>query len=538
MAMFSDISQTLSTFVTPRKPKLSQLYQAPRVSDLLEQRSDEESVSPLTRTKDWVEAAAGDQNLEVLEGETLLDNARLSRKRSPPAGLVTKRSAKRQKSDDGYRPGQEDEDGDFEGDTLLASTPDPKQQAQANNKTREDRQAMPPPPKPTARLDDQPYIPSNDNTMHPTLQNNMARKQSFTNESVISEDEIFTKRTAVRREDRSEVNPQFEYDRALRHAQAQELPDDSGVWAEAEKDLFYRLAMRGFEPLVPGHWTMDFKTLPQQLFSADERDPLILPFDVREFRAKHYLRNLFGIAANVRDKSLAGLRTEPTIKRTLRQYISWALLDAGVHPVQRPKVVPIHAMATQRQGEDSQDVVGRMERRLYKLARRYQVIHRVRQSVEPHAQSPTPPNSKDLCSGTVSEYDDPHMPTLIGLMIVSSVVAVVTLDSRAKPPDPITLHNNRTARRRSSSSSIYEEGSIAALRDESGLRFIANFDFSTHDGYDVWDGLAMAICIMRIRKTMLELCERADSEGQAGKGGMWEKVWPSKVKGREGSRRR
>ncbi len=503
---------------------LQQRFPTPYNSDTLEQRLDEEPLSPFTKPKDGLEGSGDDEGSDHLEGDTLLEDVKQSGKRSAPSGRVEKRPAKRRKPNDTYKHGEVDEDSDFEGDTLLASTPGPKNRTPAHNKAQDDRQAMPPPSKPAARLDDQPYIPAKE-TIDRNLQNNIVHLQSFPEDSDISEDEIFTKKTAVRREDRSEVNPQFAYDRALRHAEAQKLPEDLGVWSEAEKDLFYRLAMRGFEPLIPGHWPMDFKTLPQLLFSVGTQVPLIEPFDDREFRAKHYLRTLFGIAANVRDRYLLGLRCEPSIKRTLRQFIAWALLDAGVHPTQRPKAIPVHALATKQRGETTQDVLKRMSKKLYKLARRYQDAHCVRQSIEPSIHLSTPPNSDEACFGeSASGYDDAHMPTLIGLMIASSVVAIVTLDSRSTPPESLPRRDG--SKRHSSSqsrvSSTYEESF--------GLRFIEKFDFSTHDGYDVWDGLAMAICVMRIRKTMLQLCERAETEGQAGQGGLWERVWPAKAK--------
>lgn len=61
----------------------------------------------------------------------------------------------------------------------------------------------------------------------------------------------------------------FSIERAKRWADAVKLP--KGQWAEAEKDLFFRLAMRGFEPLLPSNWHLDFPTLPDSLFA--DQDP-------------------------------------------------------------------------------------------------------------------------------------------------------------------------------------------------------------------------------------------------------------------------
>ncbi len=531
MPRFVHVSQTFTSFLTPQKPALQHRYPTPHPPDFLERRLNEEPLSSLTKDKDWSNASVDEADLEDLEGDTLFDDIQESAKRSAPRDCLEQRPAKRHKSNDEFRPDKNDETDDFEDETLLVSSLHPEH-APAN-KEQEDRQAMPPPPKPHISLDDKPYIPERD-LIDRSLQNNIIRSPSLSHDSDFSEDEIFTKKTAVRREDRSEVNPQLEYDRAKCFAEAQRLPEDGAIWTEAEKDLYFRLAMRGFEALIPDHWAMDFKTLPQLLFSSEGREPLIVPFDEREFRAKHYLRTLFGMAAHVRDKRLAGFRAEPIIKRTVRQFISWALFDAGVHPLQRPRAIPVHALVSMRPNETTDDVFRRMSRKLFKLAQRYQDVHRVRQSIEPLPQHPvllsTPPERfEDHPGVSGSGYDDANMPTLIGLMIASSVVAVVTLDSRSTTIDS---HSQYEPTRRRSSTSVassnHEEGSSS--KEESPLRFIAKFDFSTHDGYDVWDGFAMAICVMRIRKTMIELCERAETEGQAGRGCLWEKVVPAKSK--------
>jgi hypothetical protein len=41
---------------------------------------------------------------------------------------------------------------------------------------------------------------------------------------------------------------------------------------------------------------------------------------------------------------------------------------------------------------------------------------------------------------------------------------------------------------------------------------------------DVWNALAIAICVMRIRKTMLELCVEAETNGENGNAALWEQA--------------
>lgn len=78
----------------------------------------------------------------------------------------------------------------------------------------------------------------------------------------------------------------FSLEKAKRWAEAINLPQ--GFYNPEESDLFFRLAMRGFEPLVPRHWKHDFPTLPELLFPppGDESGPLIRAFGKSDFFGK------------------------------------------------------------------------------------------------------------------------------------------------------------------------------------------------------------------------------------------------------------
>lgn len=523
MATFSHMSQALAAFTPFRKAAFKQRYPSPYPSLSPERRLDEgEAICPSTQPDGLNRTISDADGMDDLEGETLIEVATQTRKRSTSPLPEQRRLAKRQRSQRVHQLQDNEFNGDLDGETLLPPESALRNMSLSRRIAHQDRKAMPPPSaKPIRRLSGMAYTPGLELRVEDG-QRSSDRYQSTRHDSMIEEEEIFTHKRACRREDRSEVNPQFEYDRAYRHAQAQQLPEESGVWSEAEKDLFYRLAMRGFEPLLPHHWNMDFKTLPPTLFASQDQQALIVPWDKREFRAKHYLRNLFNIASRVRDRSLVGLPTEACITRPLKQYVEWALRDAEVHPTQRPRALSTHAIVSRRTNETVHDVLSRMSKKLYRLARRYQDNYRIRPSVE--AQN---------AANSTEGYDDARMPTLIGLMVASSVVAIVTLDSRATLPD---LLPSSPSRRRSGSTisvtpssqvpmlSIESDPVSTSIMDGTGLRVIANFDFSTHDGYDVWDGLAMAICVMRIRKTMLELVALAEQDGQGAAGGLWEKM--------------
>lgn len=56
-----------------------------------------------------------------------------------------------------------------------------------------------------------------------------------------------------------------------------------------EKRLWQLIAMRGFQPLMPAHWTMDFPTLPSILFTADRKKTPINSVSGKDFRGELFL---------------------------------------------------------------------------------------------------------------------------------------------------------------------------------------------------------------------------------------------------------
>lgn len=70
-----------------------------------------------------------------------------------------------------------------------------------------------------------------------------------------------------------------------RHREALERIND-GEWHEDEAALFMKLTMRGFEPLIPTHWSFDFRTCPQIVFSSNVEKTLINAKSGNEFRGK------------------------------------------------------------------------------------------------------------------------------------------------------------------------------------------------------------------------------------------------------------
>lgn len=62
---------------------------------------------------------------------------------------------------------------------------------------------------------------------------------------------------------------------------------DRADWSDAELALFQRLNMRGFEPLLPGTWRLDFNTIPDSLFTDKDEEVFIGSSTGHDFRGTY-----------------------------------------------------------------------------------------------------------------------------------------------------------------------------------------------------------------------------------------------------------
>lgn len=110
------------------------------------------------------------------------------------------------------------------------------------------------------------------------------RKRKGTDNGASDEEEEYIGSVDVSKSEKKTAYD-FSLERARRWAAAVSLP---GTWNRAEKELFFRLAMRGFEPLLPQHWRHDFSTLPETLFSSPKNGkvPVVWPFRELDFHGK------------------------------------------------------------------------------------------------------------------------------------------------------------------------------------------------------------------------------------------------------------
>ncbi|ETI21683.1 hypothetical protein G647_08030 [Cladophialophora carrionii CBS 160.54] len=283
---------------------------------------------------------------------------------------------------------------------------------------------------------------------------------------------------------------------ARRHAAAITLPPNSGIWSQTERELFFHLAYRGFEPLLPQNWMLDFDTLPISVFAhEDSLDPALIQ-NVRDnqFRAGHALRRLFEAGQDARDRSHVspGVRRERVLEKSVKRYLYWALTDVGLRPRSKTQYIPVHVVAARRTGHSTLQTLEEVATKLQKLSERHQRAQNVHPSVETRGM-----NSADADETRVAD-DDPSTPTLIGLVIISAVLVVVTLSPFA-PPAPECTHGEIASPAPSGPST---HGGTSFNPDR--LRIIAELDFSQKD-QDVWNALGVAIAAMEIRREALKV---------------------------------
>ena len=273
---------------------------------------------------------------------------------------------------------------------------------------------------------------------------------------------------------------------ARRQIAAITLPANSGIWSQTERELFFHLAYRGFEPLLPQNWMLDFDTLPISVFAhKNSSDPALIQ-NVRDnqFRASHALRRLFEAGQEARDRNHVspGVRRERVLEKSVKRYLYWALTDVGLRPRSRAKYIPVHVVVARKKSQSTLQTLEQVAKRLQRLSQRHQAAQNIHSSVETHSLY------QDDTDETRVADDDASTPTLIGLVIISAVLVVVTLSPFAGPPSANPLPASPDA-------PSQECTNISADR----LRIIAELDFSQKD-QDVWNALGVAIAAMQVRK--------------------------------------
>lgn len=246
-----------------------------------------------------------------------------------------------------------------------------------------------------------------------------------------------------------------------RHVTTEELR--SKGWNDDHIALIQKIAMRGFEPLLPEWWNMDYRYMPDELFTADDeaficsvRDPnsrIAHAFGIKA------LNKLLELGGRARDCLITNYQPpELRIKKTLEGYIKWANRDADFDTKTAISLLAITIGAAETPASVLQE---NARRRLARLHTLYEEAFHAQHSIENTPSSTSTPLSYQV-------------PQLYAIIASHTVIALV-----AYRPD---------------------------LVNEEQVKPVAHFDMKDKD-YDVWNALAIAILVCHLRNVQVRIAD-------------------------------
>ncbi|KAL8793664.1 MAG: hypothetical protein Q9195_003713 [Heterodermia aff. obscurata] len=193
-------------------------------------------------------------------------------------------------------------------------------------------------------------------------------------------------------------------------------PDEADFddFTDEEYFLFHKLNARGMEPLIPAGWTKDFSTLDWDLFSNDPRKTYIRSTKAPEYHALKALYNLFEIGIRARDALITGIPPEKPIRRFLNEYFAWTMHDAKLKKVPH---IPVLAIVVAQPYEDINSVVNRCTDRMHSLGRQYREAWLIEDENDTRGLGVYIPRYKR------------RLPTILGIIVKHTAVAFVTYDA-------------------------------------------------------------------------------------------------------------
>ena len=230
-------------------------------------------------------------------------------------------------------------------------------------------------------------------------------------------------------------------------------------WDDDHITLVQKLAMRGFEPLMPAHWKFNYRWLPDALF-ADNDDAFVSSVRGDHYHAIMALEKLFELGSRVRDRVFLNGRVKPEeqTRRGVTEFIKWAEQDSGQD---RRTAIPMLALECKSNDVEVEKIQASAKRKLARLAFRYREAFRVSNSIEASPVSRT---------STLLAYP---VPTLYAIIASHTLIALV-----AYKPD----------------------------EDDPEIKSVAFFDMKDKD-YDVWNALALAIAVCHVRNVQMRIAE-------------------------------
>lgn len=235
-------------------------------------------------------------------------------------------------------------------------------------------------------------------------------------------------------------------------------------WPDEHIALVSKLTMRGYEPLLPHFWKLDYRNFPDQLFEADDNS-FINTLCNKHLRAIKAFNSLLELGGRVRSRAEAykGLNSYKTpeiqAQNYLKAYVKWANKDCDLD---LKTTIPLLTIIARPLTYSSEAMTALATKRLAKLASRYKEAFSILQSIE---ASPSPSTASTILSNP--------LPTLYALACSHQVIALAAYNPNHENP---------------------------------GLKMVAIFDLS-EIRHDVWNAFAMAILVCHCRKVQTRIAE-------------------------------
>ncbi|EMC91746.1 hypothetical protein BAUCODRAFT_38882 [Baudoinia panamericana UAMH 10762] len=240
-------------------------------------------------------------------------------------------------------------------------------------------------------------------------------------------------------------------------------------WDDDHIYLVQRIAMRGFEPLLPLYWQWDYRYMPDLLFAAEDEDAPINSARASHRRAIKALNHLIELGGRMRDCIAIGGPLTPDLQahRIIKAYLDWADQDANLDP---RTSIPLIALETRPADTPAELLTAAIRLRMARLHARYSRAFRVERSIE------LTPASTTSNSAVTFAYP---IPQIYGIISSHTLIAIVAYRSDTTTPE---------------------------MEDANEVRTVAYFDMKDKD-YDVWNALAIAILVCHARDVRLRVAE-------------------------------
>ncbi|KAK0258611.1 hypothetical protein LTR35_018148 [Friedmanniomyces endolithicus] len=242
-------------------------------------------------------------------------------------------------------------------------------------------------------------------------------------------------------------------------------------WTDEHILLVQKLALRGFEPLLPKYWQWDFAYLLDALFEppGEEEKAFIrsnhsAPTNNHHFRGVKALINLMEMSGRVRDTFLSEGRMRPEVqtRKYVKQFLKWTNQDADLD---LQTGIPVLAFEVQPAGTPHAVIDENARRKMARLHERYREAFRAEPSIE------NSPSKTRSTPNTIAHA----IPQIYALIASHTLVALVAFRPDSHLP-------------------------------EQEVRTVAFFDLRDKD-YDVWNSLAMAIVGCHVRDVRVRVAE-------------------------------